>query len=148
MPSKTALPCTLILALGLVTSGTAPMVAQEGTAQLALELNNATDVEGACRLTYVATNETGVALEGLSYEIVLYDTDGIVPDDGFLLFEFGQMPEGKTKVVQFILEDRTCAGISRILVNDVAECRSQAGEHDFCLEGLSVTSRNEIAFTL
>lgn len=147
MTASTPPTSALILALAAAVSF-GPAMAQDAGASLVLELNNATDVEGACRLTYVATNGTGVDLAGLSYEIVLYDPEGIVPDDGFLLFEFGSIPEGKTKVVQFVLENRDCASISRVLVNDVAECRSETGEHDFCLDGLSVTSRNEIGFSL
>lgn len=143
------LPPTPALILALATAASLSTAeAQTAGETMALELNNATDVDGACRLTYVATNGTGVTLEGLSYEIVLYDPEGIVPDDGFLLFEFGAIPEGKTKVVQFMLENRDCASISRVLVNDVAECRSATGEHDFCLDGLSVTSRNAIGFSL
>lgn len=146
MPAKFSPTRVLPLACAMTLCLSAAAGAQD--AKLSLELNNAADVEGACRLTYVATNSTGVALEGLAYEIVLYDPEGIVPDDGFLLFDFGRMPEGKTKVVQFVLENRACDGISRILVNDVAECRSAAGEHDFCLDGLEVGSRQQIAFSL
>ena len=146
MTVSTPLTCALTFAFAAAVS-LGPASAQDDTT-LALELNNATDVEAACRLTFIATNGTGVALEGLSYEIVLYDPEGIVPDDGFLLFEFGDLPDGKTKVVQFLLEDRNCASISRVLVNDVTECRSDAGQHDFCLDGLSVSSRNEIDFSL
>lgn len=149
MPAQSRLSFWMKLAcLALSATVAGPLAAQTSSSQLALELNNAADIEGACRLTFVATNETGVALEGLSYEIVLYDPEGIVPDDGFLLFEFGRMPEGKTKVVQFVLEDRDCGSISRVLVNDVAECRSAAGTHDFCLDGLSVSSRNAIEFSI
>lgn len=135
-----------ILAFGLAVSAVTPAAAQ--SPGLTLELNNATDVQGACRLTFAATNNTGTALEGLSYEIVLYDTQGIVPEDGFLLFEFGAMPEAKTKVVQFLLENRRCNQISRVLVNDASECRSADGDLDICLGGLSVSSRNAIEFGL
>ncbi|MEM1363886.1 MAG: hypothetical protein AAGF94_19680 [Pseudomonadota bacterium] len=149
MPAKSHLSFAMKLACLFIPAAFAgPLAAQVSAPKLALELNNSAEIEGACRLTFVATNETGVALEGLSYEIVLYDPDGIVPDDGFLLFEFGRMPEGKTKVVQFVLENRDCGSISRVLVNDVAECRSAAGSHEFCLDGLSVSSRNAIEFSV
>lgn len=147
MPVLSAPFRAAILAFGLAASSAMPVAAQSPEG-LSLELNNATDVQGACRLTFAASNTTGTALSALSYEIVLYDPNGIVPEDGFLLFEFGAMPEAKTKVVQFLLENRRCNQISRILVNDAAQCSGDQGDLDFCLSALNVSSRNAIEFGL
>jgi hypothetical protein len=50
--------------------------AQSGNVEL--ELNTAADVNGGCRLTYVATNSAPVSLDKVTYEVAVYDVDGIV----------------------------------------------------------------------
>lgn len=109
-----------------------------------LELNNASDVDGSCRLTYVATNNTGVGLEKTSYEVAIFDGEGRVSN--LLVLEFGQLPIAKTKVVQFDLKGSPCSKISRIVVNNLAECESADGTHDFCLTALITSSRTDIQF--
>ena len=113
--------------------------AQSGNFEL--ELNTATDAGAGCRLTYVATNNTGVALEQTSYEVVIFDGAGAVSK--ILVLEFGQLPLSKTRVVQFDLADQACTDISRILVNNPVDCNSAAGAHDVCLKGLIASSRSQ-----
>ncbi|WP_342077299.1 hypothetical protein [Yoonia sp. SS1-5] len=124
-----------------------PAMAQDTqTPRFSLELNNAADTEqGGCRLTYVAANQTGLAIEAISYQVAVFDADGGVTD--LLVLEFGNLIAGKTKVVQFDLAGRGCADISRITVNEVAECAlADGGVGDFCLTGLETASRGAIQF--
>ena len=76
---------------------------------LDLELDNAVDAGGACRLSYVAVNRTGEPLEKISYDVVVFDQDERV--SRFLVLQFGRLAAGKTKVVQFDLADQPCAGM-------------------------------------
>ena len=119
-----------------------PAFAQGGN--FGLELNNAREVGEGCRLTYVATNNTGVELDKTSYEVAVFDKDGVV--SRLLILEFGNLQNGKTKVVQFDLADKPCADISRLLVNSVAECVATDGSTPNCMEGLVTSSRGEIDF--
>lgn len=128
------------LSAASVMSGAA--LAQSGN--FALELNNASDTTNGCRLTYVATNNTGTALTETSYEVAIFDGDGRV--SRLLVLEFGALPLGKTKVVQFDLAEQACTDISRIIVNNIADCKSAEGDHDFCITGLVTNSRNDIQF--
>lgn len=137
---KTSLVGAMALAQTLAMS--VAVSAQSGN--FALELNNASDVDGSCRLTYVATNSTGVGLAKTSYEVAIFDADGRVSN--LLVLEFGQLPIAKTKVVQFDLKDNACGNISRIVVNNLAECESAEGSHDFCMSALITSSRTEIQF--
>lgn len=117
--------------------------AQTGTIEL--ELNTAADVNGACRLTYVATNSSPVSLEKMTYEVAVYDLDGIVK----LLLElgFGGLPSGKTRVVQFDVPELGCGAISRILVNTSVECTAAEGEQTICRDNQILSSRvRTIAF--
>ncbi len=126
-----ALVVTLALAAPL------PLAAQTGTIEL--ELNTANDAETGCRLTYVATNNTSVALERSSYEVAVYNNDGIV--QRLLVLEFGWLPVGKTRVVQFDLPEQSCADISRISVNGPVECASAQGEQTVCRDNQILSSR-------
>ncbi len=124
----------------------APVLAQDAAPSFSLDLNNVADTEqGGCRLTYVANNGTGQALNAVSYQVAVFDAQGIVTN--LLVLEFGALIEGKTKVVQFDLGGRGCADISRITVNEVAECTLADGTvGDFCMTGLETASRSAIQF--
>ena len=109
------------------------------TGNIELELNTATDEGSGCRLTYVATNATSVGLEKSSYEVAVYDTEGIVKR--LLVLEFGWLPSSKTRVVQFDLPDQSCGTISRISVNGPVECNSAQGEQTICRDNQLLSSR-------
>ncbi len=109
-----------------------------------LELNNSRDVNGGCRLVYIARNGTDVPLDKTSYEVVVFDADKKVSQ--FLILEFGKLPVGKTKVVQFDLAGQPCAQISRLLINDVSECTSGGKEVGVCMDALKTDTRTDIDF--
>lgn len=129
-------------ALTATFMATVPSHAQSGN--FGLELNNARAVENGCRLTYVATNNTGAELDKTSYEVAVFDKEGGV--SRLLILEFGKLQNGKTKVVQFDLADQACDNISRLLVNSVAECTAADGSTPDCMAGLVTSSRTEIDF--
>ncbi len=114
-----------------------PALAQTGNVEL--ELNTAQDQAAGCRLTYVATNATGVSLEKVSYEVAVFDNEGLVKR--LLVLEFGWLPSGKTRVVQFDLPEQGCGDISRISVNGAVECASSAGEQTVCRDNSLLSTR-------
>lgn len=130
----------LLAACGLALAGlSAPALAQGGGGAIELELNTATDVGAGCRLTYVATNATATTIQKTSYEVAVYDLDGIVKQ--LLVLDFGWLPSGKTRVVQFDLPDNGCSTISRISVNGPVECTSATGEVPICRDNNILSSR-------
>jgi hypothetical protein len=140
---KTAIRSAAIAALSL-----APIaVMAQDTPAFQLELNAAADTTaGSCRLTYVASNQSDIALDRTAYEVAVFDSSGSVTR--LLVLEFGALIEGKTKILQFDLTDTACASISRIVVNNVTACTqtSDKAEIDFCLTGLVASSRTAIQF--
>ena len=136
--------CTLAGAVLAAALASGAASAQEGV--FSLELNNARDVNNGCRLVYIAQNGTGVPLDNTSYEVVVFDAEGVVSQ--FLILEFGDLPIGKTKVVQFDLPEQPCGEISRLLINDVAECTSNGQAVDVCMEGLRTNTRADVGFGL
>lgn len=121
-----------------------PSIAQE-TPVFSLELNGATETEaGSCRLTYVAANRTGNALDRTAYEVAVFDSQGAVTR--LLVLEFGDLIEGKTKILQFDLAGTPCGAISRIVVNDAAACVVAGAEAPICMQSLTASSRTAIQF--
>lgn len=139
---------TLFTATAVSLSSVAPVLAQNEATEFFLELNSAADTDaGDCRLTYVATNRTTVGLDQASYEVAVFDGNGIV--SRILVLAFGALPEGKTRVVQFDIAGQTCGNTSRIVVNDVAACVPSSGDGGaVCLDALTTASRAPIQFGL
>lgn len=137
--------CTTFFTLAATVG---PAVAQDATEpRFSLELNAAAETEGgSCRLTYVASNQTGMALDRTAFEVAVFDSDGVV--NRLLVLEFGALVEGKTKVLQFDLAETPCASISRIVVNNLTGCTASAdgAESDVCMSALAATSRTAIQF--
>jgi hypothetical protein len=123
-------------------------VAQDAAPALSLELNSVGDTaDGGCRLTYVANNGMAAALEKTSFQMAVFDGTGSVTR--LIVLDFGALTVGKTKVVQFDIPGQTCAQISRIVVNDVAQCTSAGGAAvPDCLSTLATASRTAIQFGL
>ena len=138
-----ARPAALAAALCL---SLAPALSAQENAQFNLDLNAIAETEtGDCRLTYVASNQSDNALERASYQIALFDGDGVVTQ--LLVLEFGQLVSGKTKILQFDLAGISCDAISRIVVNEAAACTlSDGSESPFCMSGLVASSRTPILF--
>jgi len=120
-----------------------PVLAQQAGA-FNLELNNLETVDGGCRLTFVAQNNTGVELAQTSYDVAVFDETGAVSDR--LILEFGHLPEDKTRVVQFLL-NRGCGQLSRLLLNEAEECLDAAGQGTrICMDALRASSRSDVMF--
>ncbi|MCQ0969166.1 hypothetical protein MLD63_01785 (plasmid) [Paracoccus sp. TK19116] len=129
--------------------GSGDAAATQDAGRIVLELNGATDTDaGACRMTFVATNDSGEAFERTAWQVGVFDGEGIVRS--ILVLEFGALSDGKTKIVLFDLPGSGCADISRVVVNDVAQCQPEGAAEtelaDTCLDALSTRSRTELDF--
>jgi hypothetical protein len=130
-------------ALALPLLAAQPLAAQEA-GRFTLELNNTEAVEGGCRLTFVAHNATGTALEQTSYDVAVFDETGAVSER--LILEFGRLVPDKTRVVQFLL-NRGCGQVTRLLLNDAEDCVTADGaDSRICMDALEGSSRTDIAF--
>lgn len=124
-------PCAFVL--GLIA---APVLADApAAARLSLELNRIDPLNGACRLTFMIENGSDAALEALSLETVLIDTDGQV--ERLTLFDFGALPSDSPRVRQFDVPGLDCGRLGRVLINGVASCTGALS----CEEALELRSR-------
>jgi hypothetical protein len=132
-------PFRLLLLLAAAGS---PAYAQSGegaTSRLPIELNAAQDVEGACRLTFVARNGAETTIDKAVFETVIFDTSGAVAR--LSLFDFRSLPAGRPRVRQFDLPEMGCDAIGQVLINGVSTCLVDGTESDICVTGLSLSSR-------
>jgi hypothetical protein len=136
-------PLPVLLAACLAVT---PAVAQEPAGTIALELNALQPADGGCRISFVATNGIGVEIARAGFEVALFGADGGI--ERLVSLDFQQMPEGKTKVLQFVLKDLDCDGITRVLVNDVGACDGEGLDPRRCLEALRPSTRLDLTFGL
>lgn len=127
------------IAVALFPLGLSAGQALAQTGNFEIELNTSADVDGACRLTFVATNNTGLSLTKTAYEVAAFNADGAVSQ--LMVLEFGELPEAKTRVIQFDLPGQQCSAISRLLVNGQDTCEAADGPKDVCMKSLSASSR-------
>ena len=138
----------LVLASLILSPLSNPAIAQDASPHFTLDLNAAAETDaGACRLTYVASNQSDTALDRVAYEVAVFDAEGVVTR--LLALEFGGLIAGKTKVLQFELAGTPCVGRSSIVVNGVVACTATGGAaSDVCMSGLVASSRTAIQFGL
>jgi len=136
--------------VGLVMAGLSlgPALAQDAAPapQLLLELNALQKSETGCRITFLATNDLGKALEKVAFEVALFNGAGSM--ERLVSLDFKALTAGKTKVLQFDLAGTQCDNLGRVLVNDVAACVGDGVEPGACLAGLKTDTKTKITFGL
>jgi hypothetical protein len=132
---KVTIPAA-ILSAALATGA----AAQEEAPALQVELNRAVAVEGACRLTLVATNRLGADLDQVVFETVLFTRDGAV--ERLTLLDLGALPAGRPRVREFDMTGLGCDDLGRVLFNGVDTCAGSVDE-GACAAGLNIESRIE-----
>ncbi|MEL7152060.1 MAG: hypothetical protein AAGK71_15080 [Pseudomonadota bacterium] len=111
-------------------------------AKLSLELNSASDVEGACRLSFLVQSGFGTDITSLVFETVVFTSDAQV--ERLTLFDFQSVPAGRPRVRQFDLSGTSCSGVGSILINGVETCNGDALTPDACQTALNLSTRTNI----
>lgn len=138
-----------LIAAALPLHGAAAQDSTQQPAQaavLTIDLNALQPSDRGCRFTFVATNELGGELSRAAFELVLFDTDGMV--SRLTVVDFKDLPQGKTKVRQFDFSGIDCATIGRVLVNDSTECAGTGIDPRACIQNLKPQTRTEVVFGL
>ncbi len=112
--------------------------------KLVLELNALENTASGCRLTFVFENQLDTALKQLRFELALFDPNSRV--SSVIILDAGALPQGKTRVKRFNLPDLSCSDVSRVLLNDITECKGQALTAAKCLSQVDISSRSNVEF--
>lgn len=111
--------------------------------QLKLELNSLAESGTRCRVSFVAQNKLGTALDKATLELVVFDDKQLISQ--MLILELGKFPVSKTRVIQFDL-GKPCSGISRLLINDFTECAGASLTPQTCIKSLKTSTRAKVEF--
>ncbi len=109
---------------------------------LAVELNKVENFEGGCMASFVFHNSLGYTLDRFNLDLILFDREGVIVRR--VMIDLAPLRDGKTRVAQFRLHHEECDEVSRVLVNDIPQCRAEAGHELDCVAALEVMSRGDI----
>ena len=123
------------LAVAVLLTAALPVVALAQSVEtpephLSLELNAIQDVEGACRLTFLAQNRTGAVIDKAVFETVIFDASGGVVS--LSLFDFRDLPADKPRVRQFDLSGMACDAVGQALINGANTCVVDGADSPVC----------------
>ncbi len=116
-----------------------PEGAQDG---ISLELNKLEPSEKGCKAYVVASNPTTTSYSALRLDLVMFQTDGVI-GRRFAL-ELSPLQPSRRTVKMFELDGTKCDGIGSFLINDVMECKSEAGPVSDCLSRIKVKSLTKV----
>lgn len=132
---------SLVVGLSLLVMG---FPANATGTSLSAELNKLEAHGSACRAYLLLINDSGASFESLKFDLVMFDADGVITKR--LAVQAAPMPVGKTSVKAFDVTEQPCAEISRILLNDVLECRDTNGSRTDCLAIVKTSTRGSVEF--
>jgi hypothetical protein len=130
----------IVLALLLTLDG--PARAAE---PVRLELNKLEDKEQSCRIHLVLENASADSFTGYKLDLVLFGPDGIIARR--IAVDVAPLRARRTSVKLFDVDGLACGAIGAVLVNDVLDCRSSAGETADCVEALTVSTRAAVSIS-
>ncbi len=105
---------------------------------VALELNKLETVGQDCRAYLVVNNTADTSYQAFKLDLIMFQTDGVIGKR----FTLNIAPLRPTKrvVKLFDISGVSCETVGSFLINDVTECKVDAGEADDCLSRLTVSS--------
>lgn len=120
----------------------APVVAQvaapaTGGAGVSLELNKLETTEKGCRAVVVVNNQSDTPYQTLKLELVMFE-GGVFTRR--IAVDLAPVRPQKRSVKLFEIDGIACDKITELLINDVMDCKTDAGAVDSCLQRLSVSS--------
>lgn len=139
-----AFMCAAAVVAALGTLSASPSAGAQGDTAVRFELNKAEQAGDACRLYLLIDNRSQTDFQSLKLDLVSFDADGIVQQR--MLLETAPLPAGRLRLKVFDLPDSRCAAVSRLLINDIAQCSAAGRTLDDCPGPVTAGSRLSIEF--
>jgi hypothetical protein len=145
--SVAAAAAVLMLALPALAQDAQPKTDQPaaGDNAVTLELNKLEASEKGCRAYVVVSNASSTTYDAYKLDLVMFQSDGII-GRRFAL-DLAPLKPSKRTVKLFELDNTSCDQIGSFLVNDVLECKAEAGPVTDCLARLKVSSLNKVTIS-
>lgn len=113
--------------------------------QMNLELNKLEEYEKGCRAYLVVNNPTSANYQSFKLDLVLFQADGVIGRR--VALELAPLRPQKKTVKIFELENTPCDKIGSFLVNEILECKSDAGTLADCLKQISTSALTAVKFS-
>jgi hypothetical protein len=104
---------------------TRPAAAAPPAPQFAIELNKVETIAGTCTAYFIVRNMTADLLALVNVQVYVFDTPGQI--QGAFTLPFTDIRPNSEKVGVFQVAEGDCAGIGRVLINDIADCQGPGG---------------------
>jgi len=114
----------------------APARAEQGS--IAIQLNKLEVQSNQCSAYFVIDNTTKKNYSDFTLDMVLFRSDGVI-DQRFAV-KLGPLTANKRVVKLFNLDNTPCDRVGSFLINDVVDCKSDAGSETHCLDDITVSS--------
>jgi hypothetical protein len=138
-------PVSALAALLVALSAT-PAAAAEAAATMpdgvSLELNTLEPRGGNCAVNMVF-GTSDAAYQSFKLDLVFFGTDGAIRKR--LAVDAAPLRARKTSVKAFEVSGLACDAIGSVLVNDVLDCRTEAGPAADCIDKVQTRSRLPVA---
>lgn len=132
-----------VFALAQSSVGALPALA--APPKITLELNKLEPQGTGCRAYVVVQNDETTGYQTFKLDIVLFQQDGIIARR--FAMDLAPIKPQKRTVKLFDLDNISCDKIGSFLINDVVECKAEAGPVEDCLAGVTVKSLTSVQLT-
>jgi hypothetical protein len=144
--SVVAAAAVLLLALPSLAQDAQPKTDQPaGDNAVTLELNKLETSEKGCRAYVVVSNPSSTSYDAYKLDLVMFQNDGVI-GRRFAL-DLAPLKPSKRTVKLFELDNTSCDKIGSFLVNEVLECKAEAGPVTDCLARLKVSSLTKVGLS-
>jgi hypothetical protein len=123
----------------------APGAARAADEAVSVELNKLEPQDQTCRAYIVVNNESAESYTALKLDLVAFQTDGVIGRR--FIIDLAPVRPNKRSVKLFDLEGMNCDRVGSVLVNEVAECKNEAGPVENCFSRLKASSLAKAPFS-
>ena len=114
-------------------------------AGITVELNKLEPQGGGCRAYLVVNNESPTQYQTLKLDLVLFQPDGVIGRR--FAIDLAPLKPSKRAVKLFDLDGVACDKIGSFLINEVVDCKTDAGPATDCLAAITVKSLTPVQLT-
>lgn len=139
-PARLVSPLALMILLLTASATMADPAAP--SADVAIELNKLEAQEKGCRAYFVVDNPGAAAYQALKLDLVLFQPDGVIARR--FAVDLAPIKPTKKTVKLFDLDGTQCDKVGSLLINDVTDCKTDAGVRDDCLGAITVKSLTDV----
>jgi len=107
-----------------------------------IELNKLEASDKGCRAYMVVNNPGETAYQSFKIDLVLFQSDGVIGKR--FSIDLAPLKPKKKSVKLFEIDGIQCDKIGSLLINDVMECKAEAGPLSGCLDSLKTSTLTNV----